>query len=127
MVFFTVNSPNRTLITNGRPMFTNVVENQGGGYNLTTAIFTCPFAGLYYFSMTFIQSSSTATYCFLYHNNAVVTSAYTAANSNYQSASASAYVYLNKGDTFDVRDCGGWNYVHTAYYTVFTGALVTAS
>ena len=125
MVYFTVTSPDGALTPNSyRPLFHKVVGNHGNGYNLTTALFTCPLTGLYQFSLTFFQHSTLVTSCYLFRNGNFIARAATDANNHYASASATLYVHLDRGDTFQVGDCDNWDKVDTGVASIFTGALV---
>ena len=127
MVYFAVNQHSDTLTTAGRPVFRTVVSNHGGGYNLETAVFTAPVRGLYQFSFTFIQRSTTNVYCQLYHNSNRITAAYTGSNEHWASASVAVYLYLDIGDTVDLRGCDNWQYVWQAHGSIFAGALIMPS
>ena len=126
-VYFAVNYPNGTLTTAGRPLFTSAVSNHGGAYNMETAIFTAPVRGLYHFTFTFIQASTSDVYCNVYHNSNYITFAWTGSNNHWASASVAVYLYLDKGDTVDVRNCHNWHYVDKGSFSIFTGALVMPS
>lgn len=126
MVFFTVTTPTGKTTTDNRPLFERVVTNQGGGYNVETAMFTCPISGLYHFSFAYLQHSIETVSCNIFHNRNSITYAYMHFESHDQfaSASLSVYVYLDIGDTVDVRGCGNWHMVDKSDATLFTGALV---
>ena len=127
MVYFAVNYPNGTLTTGDRPLFRLAVSNHGDGYSLETAVFTAPVRGLYQFSSTFRQRSTTDAHCSLYHNSNYITRAWTGSNNHWATASVAVYLYLDIGDTVDLRYCGNWQNVHSGGGSIFTGALVMPS
>ncbi|KAL4235872.1 Hemicentin-1 [Mactra antiquata] len=123
-VYFSVNTSTGTLYNQHSPIFSNVVINTGGGYNVSTGKFTAPKAGVYQFSSTFVTDRST-TQCFIRKNGAILVYALTTAVNDYKSASASVYVHLETGDVVD-QSCGGWQYVDLNKTSMFSGALVSA-
>lgn len=126
IIFFTVTSPNRSLTIHDRPLFSRVVSNQGDAYSMHTAEFISPVKGLYHFSFT-LQTSTVETSCSLFHNGNYIAYVGTHANNHYVSATLSLYLYLDIGDTVDVRGCFNWRYVNTQTGSLFTGALVMSS
>jgi hypothetical protein len=101
-----------------RIVFDDVHYNKGGGYSGTTGIFTAPLSGYYKFSYHDLTQQTTATtYVQAYINgtqslpNTTNSSYYgvydNSSDSNYRNMSGNWIVYLNTGDTFELKLVGG--------------------
>lgn len=124
MVYFTMRAPNSQLVS-GKVTFDTTIANVGGGYNNQTGEFVCPVAGLYHFYFSFMQKSATNVFCFIKHNKASLTQAETFSDGTGETASASAYVQLQVGDTVSISNCYNYEFVnHGGAEGIFTGSLI---
>ena len=78
-----------------------IIFNPNTGYNMTTAVFTCPVRGLYHFYLTVLLNFILDIYCYIYHNSRYITYADTESNDHWASASVTVYLYLD----IDIDSC----------------------
>lgn len=79
-----------------------ILYNQGSAYSGT--VFTCPSPGLYLFQVSLITQKEDGIW--IYKNSQVLTYAYSGFNSNFNSGSVSAAVWLDIGDQVSLRPNG---------------------
>ena len=125
-VFFTVDTPVDHHSKTGKLSFTNVVTNEGDGYNVTSGNFTVSIPGIYHVSLTVDANSQTTPssqhdQCAIKKNGSDVLTLNTHAGTV---SSSSAYVKTVAGDVLTVYCDGGVKYIDSGSSTVFSGALV---
>ena len=126
---FTVKQPNG--YPNSRLTFATTITNSGD-FSASTGTFTCSQPGNYFFSVTLDKQrvdSIDQVYCTLEKNGASLANIWADPSDgdhggDYGSATASntAIVHLNRGDTVYLSGCSAVNSMHV--YSSFTGFLV---
>ena len=127
---FTVDHP-KAVNSSGAISFSNVVTNIGGHFNVTTGKYTCPFDGIYFFTLNMYNSGSrTSAYCRIEKNGvwqvAADTHLYDVRTElkGYQEATNSAVVHLVKGDVVRLNHCNTGPSMYSG--SSFTGVLLQA-
>jgi len=126
-VIFSAYLSSPVTVTNGHVLvFDKLRTSVGGGYSNTTGIFTAPLSGYYIFELHIRGQNDMEADFLLYHNSNMVSWARADDGFDYQSASNSVALLLQKGDTVKVRADGGpdYPYGHTAGSTSFSGYLI---
>ena len=100
--------------------------NQSSGYSATSGLFTASMEGTYVFIWNGVTNNSTTGYCELYlHRNGIDLQYRALADARgrsdgHVSASISAVLYLNAGDTVGIKT-GNCNHLHGSPWTSFSG------
>ncbi|XP_062590174.1 uncharacterized protein LOC134251776 [Saccostrea cucullata] len=108
-------------------VFSKVITNIGGGYNVHTGIFTAPVAGMYQFFVTVVGYSYESIYMYIVLNgNPKVTTASEASRSSpYQTGTNMLVVRLDQSDTVWIKRQGGTGYYSDSVpITTFSGVLI---
>ena len=112
--------------------FDRVVTNIGGHYNTNTGKFTCPYPGLYVFSLHVVKvTRADNAYCYIRQNNADKVIAFSDpssdSDSGYDSGSVSVVLHLIRGDVVDLGHCTVVSKIYpNERMTVFSGFLLKA-
>ncbi|OWF34487.1 Complement C1q tumor necrosis factor-related protein 6 [Mizuhopecten yessoensis] len=77
--------------------------NEGSAYSNLTGVFTCPKAGMYYFSVTIMVWGHDEFETELVHNGVNIMLNYAAGESHVNQATNSVVIRLNEGDKVWVR------------------------
>ncbi|XP_069108058.1 complement C1q-like protein 4 [Argopecten irradians] len=108
-------------------IFERNVMNEGSGYSNLTGVFTCPKAGMYYFSVTIMVDSGDQFETELVHNGRNIMVNYAAGETYDNQATNSVVMRLDVGDKVWVRilENAGVNHGNIRIYgggwTTFTG------
>ncbi|OWF44640.1 complement C1q-like protein 4 [Mizuhopecten yessoensis] len=84
-------------------IFEGNVMNEGSAYSNLTGVFTCPKAGMYYFSVTIMVRAHDEFETELVHNGRNIMVNYAAGESQFKQATNSVVIRLNEGDKVWVR------------------------
>ena len=106
--------------------FDHIITNIGNAYNGVSGVFTVPITGIYQFSTTMLQYSSTNIHTQLMKNTISVGQNY--GNSNRASATQTVIVSGQKGDIVYVRHhegIGSTQVIHGGGYSSFSGFLIS--
>ena len=110
-------------------LFDVIVFNDGGGYDASTSVFTCPVSGLYLFSLNVYVSSFERMEAVMRVNGVTALTAY-ASNAEANGSSNTLVINCEEGQTVDVvcgphrNDCDYNNEDFQAVNT-FSGVLIT--
>ncbi|XP_071139370.1 complement C1q tumor necrosis factor-related protein 3-like [Mytilus edulis] len=106
-------------------IFDKDITNIGNAYNPHTGLFKAPYAGLYFFSCTFLKQRSTFLRVQMMKNNIEVQLGYANKESKSDAGSMIAVVYLKTGDIVKVRHhpTFGPETMH-GHWSFFTGYLI---
>ncbi|XP_060592534.1 complement C1q subcomponent subunit C-like [Ruditapes philippinarum] len=132
VVAFTVSTPAKGTSANSMT-FTEIITNEGNGFDTSTGTFTCPVNGLYYFSLHIMKkrsSSTDAAGCSIYLNGTGKVRAFVdpqdgsngADNGSY-GASNSVYLILKVGDVVTIEGCTSRSSDDVESQTSFSGYL----
>ena len=129
-VHFTASLSRRLTLAGSQVLtFDHVITNVGGGYNASTGRFTCPVDGYYLFEMHILGQADKFTNFQLWLNQQRVVVTETDDLYDYQSASNSAILQLQRGDSVRVVSGAGHSSYADGYvthaYTTFTGTLLS--
>lgn len=106
-------------------VFTKVQINIGGGYNLSTGVFTSPNTGYYKFDIHLLGQKDKEFYVCIKYRGKCVAKAYVDDEFGWQSASNSVSLLLQRGDTVRVVVNGEpTSHLYSDLYTTFSGQLL---
>ena len=112
--------------TSGTIKFTSFITNIGGHYDTSTGQFTCPYPGVYVFSLNMYKHPShDYAYCDIRRNKATVIHAQSNPYGNkneWTESSNSVIFHLKQGDVVDLGSCSSASYMWT--WTSFSGFLL---
>ncbi|CAB4033923.1 Complement C1q 4 [Paramuricea clavata] len=111
----------------GAIKFNAVTLNIGNGYNPSTGKFTAPIAGLYQFTVTYLQQNGYSSYVRLIKGSSVIGDMH-ANHKNFDLLTKTILVTLTKGQTFWARLERSSSYAvyGAGRYTQFGGFLLSA-
>ncbi|XP_007894575.1 complement C1q and tumor necrosis factor-related protein 9-like [Callorhinchus milii] len=102
-------------------LFTEVLYNEQGDYNVGTGLFTCRIPGVYYFSL-YCEVYSTNAYIEIMVNNRPVVKSFQTYDKHYEMLAAGIIVKLSAGDTVCAMAKDNFNGI-TAQ-SIFNGLLI---
>ena len=105
--------------------FDLLLTSVGGGYNVSTGVFTCPQAGYYMFHIHALGQKDKPVEVLLSHNDKNVVSLLAIFQLDFQTGSNSASLKLETGDTVKVvTDAQSYIYGYMFPFATFSGQLV---
>lgn len=109
-------------------IFKHVINNNGGGYDKDSGIFTAPVKGTYFFASTILtKTPSVLEMCLKVNGNIRMLLYASAKNETYNNAANSVVLNLNQNDQVMIVKHGVWGsrpfYIHASWST-FTGMLI---
>ena len=122
--FFAYPSSNFRTKAKGTIIFDSVDRNEGGGYDVTTGIFTVAVGGLYHIYWNILSEGGTASTVFLKVDGNEKAKGYIAASQRYHTPSVSVYLRLNKGNKVFLQALNDGAILDSGRYSTFGGELV---
>ncbi|WAR22707.1 hypothetical protein MAR_036376 [Mya arenaria] len=123
---FTANNPVDKSLDNGQTIvLQSVVINDGQGYDPSTGIFTCPFSGLYTFSLQHCVDREKYSHVGIVKDNTMLVAGVAYGTTWWPCSSMQAFVSLRKGEK--VWSKANWkSYLHhdSARWTSLSGVLL---
>merc|ERR1719239_537289 len=98
-VLFSVGVTTSAVFSRGKAViYDKVFSNIGGGYDVSTGLFTCPVTGHYHLEINGISQHGLKFWFVMQHNYHNVVSIYGSPGYAYQGSSNSVVIKLSKGD-----------------------------
>ncbi|WAR22710.1 hypothetical protein MAR_036379, partial [Mya arenaria] len=119
-IHFTAHSPtDKSLALNQKLVFQTVVTNDGQGYDNNTGIFTCPFSGLYIFSLQHCVDRNKHSYV------SILVAGVAFGSQWYPCSSMQAFVSLKKGEkVWSKANVPSYIYYNSDRWTTLSGVLL---
>jgi len=128
-VLFSVGVTSHAVVSAGQAViYDKVFSNIGGGYDVSTGLFTCPVTGHYHLEVNGLSQAGLNFFFEIQQNNHAVVAVYGSAGHSHQGSSNSVVIKLSKGDVVRVasmNSSGSSIYgTPSLIYSTFTGELV---
>ena len=104
--------------------YREVLQNIGGGYNISSGHFCAPYSGIYTISASLMSETNNAVHLSIVWNGGGTAWLYSH-NVNFPLASQTLNLYLQQGDEVWVRNVNGVpRRLHGGPYNTFSAALI---
>ena len=130
VAFTAIANEHQTVQDGERFQFQTVLTNAGGWYYPETSDFTCPFDGYYMFTFTLLTHQNLVARGYIYPEEGqlgplTIADSSSDIRNHYGSGTSTHFVHCKQAEKVWVASAG-LSDIH-AYYTIFSGMLITAS